>query len=61
MTLRSGKQFPEVEHKIEQPRDEPKQTQVEGDKPRSDELKTKQTKIPCLQFPQTMNNGTLDK
>ena len=31
VTLRSGKQLPEVEHKIEEKRDESKQDQVESD------------------------------
>ena len=63
VTLRSGKQLPEVEHKIKESKAEPDQVPKEGEKPKINELdqEPKKTKMPCLPFPQRMNNTTLDK
>ena len=34
---------------------------MESDKPKSDNPESKQTKTPCLPFPQRMGSGALDK
>ena len=63
VTLRSGKQLPEVKHKIEESKAEPNQVPKEVEKLRSNELdqEPKKTKIPFFPFPQRMGNGALDK